>query len=42
MNLKLTGDERYSVFKFKKRFDGFNKKSYLCKEIGMTVKIYLK
>jgi hypothetical protein len=31
-DLKLTGDERYSVFKFKKkRFDGFKNSSYLCK-----------
>jgi len=42
MNLKLTGDERYSVFKFKKRFDGFERMFYLCKEIGKKVKLYLK
>ena len=42
MNLKLTGDERYSVFKFKKRFDGFKRMFYLCKQIGKKVKLYLK
>ena len=31
MSLKLIGDERYSVSKLKKRFDGLKKSSYLCK-----------
>jgi hypothetical protein len=30
-SLELTGDERYSVSKLKKRFDGLKKSSYICK-----------
>jgi hypothetical protein len=43
MSLELIGDERYSVSKLKKkRFDDSKKGSYLCIEIGRTVKMYLK
>jgi hypothetical protein len=42
-DLKLTGDERYSVFKFKKKDLTILKILLIfVKEIGRTVKMYLK